>query len=331
MFGSRAVQGKIPFEIWGQRGWHNVDVVGEQYRSAAAIKGLFADGTGGMQWEGQVQLRPEPENKHDRNAIAIYCDGVHVGYLPRELAVEYAQVLAAIDQAGYVACTPGTIWAFTFDREFDCNCRLELPPPHMLVPINSPPIGPVVELPMGSVIQVQGEENHLGTLRAWTRPEGEAWVYVTLASFVQATARAQKTLVEVRIDGQPVGQLTPKMSSELLPAIDLLAEHGLQAAARATVTANAIKAEVKLYTLRAHELPGAWIDGVTGGQGVAGAESPQPRPADGPASDVVVVDDVVVEQLPPPSLPPAGWYPDPRHEARVRWWDGAVWTEHTAS
>ncbi|MCI2239799.1 RDD family protein [Paenibacillus sp. TRM 82003] len=26
---------------------------------------------------------------------------------------------------------------------------------------------------------------------------------------------------------------------------------------------------------------------------------------------------------------PAGWYPDPSHQAQLRWWDGERWTEHT--
>ena len=25
---------------------------------------------------------------------------------------------------------------------------------------------------------------------------------------------------------------------------------------------------------------------------------------------------------------PAGWYDDPRRVARLRWWDGSIWTEH---
>ena len=29
-------------------------------------------------------------------------------------------------------------------------------------------------------------------------------------------------------------------------------------------------------------------------------------------------------------LPPADWYPDPRKVARLRYWDGATWTEHIA-
>lgn len=30
------------------------------------------------------------------------------------------------------------------------------------------------------------------------------------------------------------------------------------------------------------------------------------------------------------AAPPANWYPDPSGQARLRWWDGARWTEHTA-
>ncbi len=30
------------------------------------------------------------------------------------------------------------------------------------------------------------------------------------------------------------------------------------------------------------------------------------------------------------SSAPADWYPDPESEARLRYWDGAAWTDHTA-
>jgi hypothetical protein len=29
-------------------------------------------------------------------------------------------------------------------------------------------------------------------------------------------------------------------------------------------------------------------------------------------------------------MAPAGWYPDAGGQARLRWWDGAQWTEHTS-
>jgi hypothetical protein len=32
-----------------------------------------------------------------------------------------------------------------------------------------------------------------------------------------------------------------------------------------------------------------------------------------------------------PSGPPAGWYPDPQGQARLRYWDGSAWTDQTSA
>jgi len=46
---------------------------------------------------------------------------------------------------------------------------------------------------------------------------------------------------------------------------------------------------------------------------------PKPVPTPTPATRRV---------LPPPTAAaPAGWYPDPHHQADVRWWDGRAWTD----
>jgi len=37
-----------------------------------------------------------------------------------------------------------------------------------------------------------------------------------------------------------------------------------------------------------------------------------------------------VSDPPPPSGPPAGWYPDPTGRSGYRWWDGASWTERVS-
>ena len=34
--------------------------------------------------------------------------------------------------------------------------------------------------------------------------------------------------------------------------------------------------------------------------------------------------------VPTPPLPPAAWHPDPKGQHRLRYWDGANWTEHTS-
>lgn len=66
---------------------HNVEVVGIQHRkhdAVSAIKGAASRG------EVEISLRREPKNRHDRNAIAVFCEGRHVGYVPAETAEEWA-------------------------------------------------------------------------------------------------------------------------------------------------------------------------------------------------------------------------------------------------
>jgi Protein of unknown function (DUF2510) len=56
--------------------------------------------------------------------------------------------------------------------------------------------------------------------------------------------------------------------------------------------------------------------------GVAEAALPEPPTlATAPAA---------APSIPPPRLPPAGWYEDPEGTAAHRFWDGRSWTEHTS-
>jgi hypothetical protein len=93
-----------------------VEVVGETY-NIAGIKKVFR-GRGlpipsaGMQInDAQCVLVPEPWNPHDANAVVVTIDGQQVGHLPRELAEDYAEPLAALAGTGYLVTGVGRIWA----------------------------------------------------------------------------------------------------------------------------------------------------------------------------------------------------------------------------
>ncbi|WP_250028814.1 HIRAN domain-containing protein [Paractinoplanes maris] len=256
----------IPLDLWGQRGYPHVDVVGESHYTGA-IRQLFdrdfkADGT---EIITMATLAVDPSNKHDRNAVGVWAGGNLVGYLPREEAVRYAPVLSQLTAQGWSPQVAARVWGAEWDdydgrtKQFQGSVRLDLAEPHMLVPANMPPSGEHRLLPSGNAIQVTGEEKHLDALASFLRAEGECWAYATLHEVVEQTARSSRTLVEVRLDGARVGQLTPKMSTELLPAIRHLAESGAMAAARAIVKGNRIKTKVVLYAAKAHELPERWL------------------------------------------------------------------------
>jgi hypothetical protein len=66
------------------RGIHVVSVAGVRYRPDAAV------GPG-----DPLQLRRDPANEHDPNAIEVLAGGELVGFVPRELAAELAPELDA--------------------------------------------------------------------------------------------------------------------------------------------------------------------------------------------------------------------------------------------
>jgi len=62
----------------------NMVVVGTQYRDQRHLAGIGeAD---------PLELCREPENIYDANAVAVHCDGVAIGFVPKE----YAQIISAL-------------------------------------------------------------------------------------------------------------------------------------------------------------------------------------------------------------------------------------------
>jgi uncharacterized RDD family membrane protein YckC len=63
------------------------------------------------------------------------------------------------------------------------------------------------------------------------------------------------------------------------------------------------------------------------------AQPTAPEPTAAPGAQPAGAQTAAAPQPPAaaaPPLPPANWYPDPSGQARLRYWDGARWTDHTA-
>ncbi len=313
--------GLIPFPLWGQRGWCSVEVLGERFHEES-LRALFAEVPRGRRDEvdGTAYLMPEPNSARD--AVRVVCDGLHVGYLPAALAVAYRPVVARLEAAGHVATVAFRAWGEEYEpwgaerdgggpgARFSGGVYLDLAEPHLVLPLNDRPPGAVRELPVGTAIQVWGEEHYLAHLRAYTRTEGEAWVYATLHPVLEELARSTRSLVEVRVDGEPVGRLTPRMSGAVLPAVEHVERRGATAVARALVKGTAIRAEVLLHVQRAHEIAPDWLEGRTDGprSRVAPPSDPADDHADDPADDQDPVATGPGGSEPPaakPSTPPA--------------------------
>lgn len=319
-------------------------VVGES-NYFAAIQGLYPPGGSG-EMTVDVSLIHDPRNKYDSNAVEVRAATGVVGFLPREDAVTYAPILAQLQANGAYLVTDARIYGW-IDEDWDSgkptfkgSVSVTLPAPHLLFPINGEPERPYLLLPYGSAIQVTGEDKHAQALKPYLRKAGEAWVFATLHAVIDDSGRTPKTVVQVRIDAQPVGTLSKASGEHLLPVINYLSGKGLTPAVRALVRGNALKTDVVLHVKKAGELDMDWLEAAAAnptydqtvtidtGEGIPTPVATTPEPA---PTDSVETPNIEETTPPPPSeLPPANWYPDPKGEKRLRYWDGQTWTDHVA-
>jgi hypothetical protein len=267
----------IPFSLWGDALWCGQEVVREAPHERA-IRSLFPDPipARGADLDTEADLVPEPHNRFDPRAIAVRVHGQVVGYLPRDDAHRYHPVLSGLVSQGLQPRVPCHLWVSEWEpsawerkesdgTQFHASVAIALGQPHMLVPVNLPPPGSYHLLPPGSGIVVPGGEVNPDVLAPFFRPEGECWAYATMHAVEEEDKlkdRAQM-VVEVRVDDEPIGRLSPRLSAEFLPAIHYLADMRAETAARVAVRGDRAAWEVILYAARSHDLPATWPDGLT--------------------------------------------------------------------
>jgi hypothetical protein len=243
-----------------------VDVVGENWRENEIVAAL---GTRPARDQETIaerlvgELVPEPDNPHDNRAVSVRVRGYCIGYLDREQAREYFDLVSAFVSSGVVPTVRVRIWAVTrFVRarnqdEVKSSVRIALPPMSALRPDNTAPTAPYFLIPRGRSIQVTGESEYFDVLGRHVK-KGNTNVLVTLAPITVATARTEKVLLQVLLDGARVGQLTPATSASLLPLVQEAQRQNRLAVAWATIVGSHLAAEVTLHVARAQDVPPTW-------------------------------------------------------------------------
>jgi hypothetical protein len=77
-----------------------VEVVGESYYQDALDAVCGGKCEDGHQVMCQAELRPEPHNEYDKNAVGVYVDGQKVGHLSRADANRLQRRLLSLRQRG---------------------------------------------------------------------------------------------------------------------------------------------------------------------------------------------------------------------------------------
>jgi hypothetical protein len=254
------------YPLWThRRSWGDYDVVVEK-PYLPAIRSLFP-----ADWEGEnltitppeFQLIPEPDGPRGPSSVSVRTGDHTIGYLEDEVALRWAGVIRRIVGSGYLPTTSGRIWGNEWEGwdglEFNTSVRIALGRPVEALPINEPPELAFTMLPPSSTIQVTKEDEHFDVLRQWVPAGGYGVLFVTLHE--RTDGGRAKPHVEIRVNDERVGQLTPSMSQRFLPMIEHLADRGLVTGCWGDITGSAVAAEVRIDGIKANEATTEFLDG----------------------------------------------------------------------
>ncbi|MGP9760706.1 HIRAN domain-containing protein [Corynebacterium sp. AOP12-C2-36] len=236
--------------------WCSQEVAGEYYYSKHLLDLRSAYKAGG---EEEVfftaELIPEPDNPYSENgqAISVRWKNRVIGYLPEEDSARYQQ-LRRIVASGYTPIAHARLWSYEdYAGNWSFNVRLSLRDPDMIAPLNEPPHDGWTLLPHGSTVQVTKESDHFDVLLDYVPPSGVGQLLVSLHLFI-AGIRAKYEAVEVRLDGERIGELSKQTSGKYALAVRHFDDIGLTTFSRATIKGSSLSAEVTLQSAKAHEL-----------------------------------------------------------------------------
>lgn len=246
------------------KNWYNLDVVGEYYHDSEIRRAAFAaerqsDGS----YHFPVTLVAEPDNPHDINGHAISVrNGKDVlGYIAAEKCSDYFPEVARVCASGYVPELNARLWCSgdLLDRDSSLYLFLSILDPGRNVPLNNPPTEGWALIPYGSPFQVTKESDHFDVLQDYVPPSGTGALLVTLHKEMLG-AKTKRIGLEVRLDGERVGELSKAASEKLMPMVDHFDNLGLTTVARAVIQGSGLAAELTIHVKRAHELEDGDLD-----------------------------------------------------------------------
>lgn len=232
-----------------------LEVAGEWYR-AENLRSLFTRHATVSESGDEIHLPavlvPDPSNPYDKRAVAVFVDGLHVGYMERPQAQRYHAAISKLP--GGELTVPSRQWLRGTDDDTWARVTLSLPDPAELQCPN-PTKGEHIVLPPGSTVQVTKEEDHMEHLANLLKQYGTDRVLAaTLRRITEQRPRSTVELVAVEIDCLPVGVLSKIQTANFLPLVRRAEAEGARLVCRASLRGNALKADVALHARKAQDL-----------------------------------------------------------------------------
>ncbi|WP_018686467.1 hypothetical protein [Actinokineospora enzanensis] len=191
-------------------------------------------------------------------AVRVLIEGRDVGGLPLDAADAYRVPLSRIGGAG--SCRARIWW--TRDRpEFAAAVALDLAEPEFALPVNDVDED-LPHLPPGRPFQLTHEREHLDVLvplveRAYT--PGRCLAVASLHMVERPGPRSTAMVVELRVDGAPIGELGKQTSARLRALVGPLEEAGVPCHADVRLVGNAFAVEGRVLITPPEELPEEFV------------------------------------------------------------------------
>lgn len=195
-----------------------------------------------------AEIIREPENKYDSNAVRAEINGRTVGYIPRELAPSFHQLLSygkSIDKRIFVPCR---VWISDSEDSYG-SVSLDIDDPNSaLPPANATEVpDSAIVWPTGNMIQVAEESKNIENVKVIFEKLRDAYGSSILLELVIDTARPDKPEVHVLFSGLKVGELSPASGKKFLPVVERATAKGKRLFVKGEATGNSLAAEIRIF------------------------------------------------------------------------------------
>ena len=246
-------------------GWYgSIEAVGEFAYEDAILRALPEKPTRDNSVRAQlpVELVPEPDNPHDRRAVSVRARGRVVGYLPRDQAADYHLPVKRIVASGGTVRTTADFYAYLdYSGSLEASIYVRVPGAEWLTPLNSGYPVTTTVLPHGrQTYQVTKEDQHFDHLFNYVPASGTGPVILTLHKVESALRNGNvRRIVEVRLNGERVGELTAATSAHYLPVIEHADAMGRVVGVWGTIKGSGLAAELTIKGSKSSELSDEWL------------------------------------------------------------------------
>ncbi|MGC3993056.1 MAG: HIRAN domain-containing protein [Propionicimonas sp.] len=248
-----------PVRAWG---WtvYSCEVEGE-FMNRGGLESAYS-AAGVPVTESGVELNDVPalllESADGSGFLDVLINGRVVGYLAEGEAALYAPIIRSLRSRGQALEVSARLWARRGER-LRGRVTLLMPRADEVEPPSPLPNDPYVVLPATSSMQVSGEEAHQDVLAPLLTGRTSASVVATLHSAEIQRARSAVAVVEVRVGGAVVGQLSSTSSANTIDLIRACEAAGRIPVAHGTITGNSLKVEMSVRTAKTADVSDRWL------------------------------------------------------------------------